>query len=63
MFKKLVGAVGSIIAIALILGIVVLALSFFFGVVVIGIKVVIFLILFAVVTDIVRKVLNWFKYR
>lgn len=63
MLKKLINMVGSVFILLVLLGVVVLGFSFICGVLVIGIKIAIFLLLFGVCTSIVRRILNKFRYR
>lgn len=63
MLEKLINAVGTVFVVLISLALIVIVLGFIFGVIVLGIKVSIFLLLFGVCCSIVRKIMDWFRYR
>lgn len=63
MLEKLINAVGTVFVVLISLALIVIVLGFIFGVIVLGIKVSIFLLLFGVCCSIARKIIDWFRYR
>lgn len=61
MLKKLIAMFGTIMLIGFTLGIIVLVLAFFCGVVVLGLKIVLFILAFALITSFIRKILERFR--
>lgn len=61
MLKKLIAMFGTIMLIGFTLGIIVLVLAFFCGVIVLGLKVALFIMAFALITSFIRKILDRFR--
>lgn len=61
MLNKLIAMCGTILFVGLALGIIVLVLSFFCGVIILGLKVAVFIIAFAVITSLIKKVIDRFR--
>lgn len=61
MLKKLIAMFGTIMLIGFTLGIIVLVFAFFCGVVVLGLKIALFILAFALITIFIRKILERFR--